>query len=137
MANLKKIQKKVMDELFEGEKNEREILSDNNISYSVYSRWLKEDGWKEAFQRRIDEAERRAQILVAGNKPAAAEKLIKLMDCEKEQTARQACLDIINMPKMEIETKEEKQSGEKAISISDKMAETLIEALVKVEKKEE
>lgn len=130
MAYLRKAQKKVMDELFKGEKDEREVLVDNNISFRVYNCWIKEALWIEEYNCRIEEAERRARLIIANYKPYAATKLVALADCEKEQTARQACLDIINMPRVVNEAipgaTEPKAAG---VSITDEMAKKLIEVL--------
>ena len=135
MANLNKTQKKVLDELFEGKKNERGILADNGISDSVYNRWLKEEAWKTAFQYRVDEAERRAQVAIAVYKPNAAKRLIELAGCEKEATSRQACLDIMNMPNMGGD-KKDRNDNQKGVTlnVTDEMATKLLEAMAKVEK---
>ena len=91
---MNKKQKKVMDELFEGQ-DEKEVLESNKISFSVFNRWTQEADWVAEFDRRVDAARRQSQIIITKFQPTAAATLVELTRCEKEQTARQACLDII------------------------------------------
>lgn len=130
MSKLRSKQKKVMDGLFEG-RGEDEVLADNNISHSVFRRWVREDAWIREFERRISAAYRQAEIIIAAYKPLAAAKLVALTECDKEQTARQACLDVIQMPRA-IKEREEPAEGVGGVenSISDEVADKLIEVLV-------
>lgn len=112
MTKLTSKQKKVMDELFDAEKDENSILDENNVSRNKFNQWLADDAWTTEFDRRIDESKRRAQIIISKFQPTAAIKLVQLTDCEKDQTARQACLDIIQMPRIIERRKQEIESGE-------------------------
>lgn len=96
MMGLTKKQEKVMDELFKGG-DEQQVLENNKVSRGVYKRWLKEERWVEEFERRIEALNRQSRIMIATYKPFVAAKLLNLIDCKKEHTARQACEDIIRM----------------------------------------
>jgi len=132
-----KKQKKVMDELFEGQ-DEKEVLENNKISRFVFERWVNEPEWIAEFDRRVDAARRQSQIIITMFQPAAATKLVGLMNCDKEQTARQACLDIINMPRIVPEGKiTDTEQAEALLPVSEETARELIEVLAKEVKKSE
>jgi len=137
MEKLNRKQKKVMEELFEG-KDEKEVLDNNNVSRAVFNRWTAEDAWANEFDRRVEAARRQSQIIITTYQPVAAAKLVQLTNCEKEQTARQACLDVIQMPRIAAEREgsdAEKESG--MLSVSEETARELIEVLARdVNKKE-
>jgi len=93
---LTKLQAEVMDRIFSGE-DEDKALAAAEISQSIYQRWLRSEKWQEEFERRVEACQRQAQLLISSYQPVAAAKLIGLLDCDKEQTVRQACLDILQM----------------------------------------
>lgn len=95
-----------MDELFKGDKDESSILSDNNVSDSVYSTWIEDNEWQVEFQARIEKHQRNAKILIANYQATAAATLIQLTQDEKSNIARLACIDIINICKEMSEEKE-------------------------------
>ncbi len=99
MAELSSKQKKVMDELFEGG-SEKTALEENGVSQRTFNKWVTDEVWQVETERRIGAFHRQAQVLIAAYSPVAAAKLIQLTDCEKEVTARQACLDIIQMQRI-------------------------------------
>ena len=108
---LSKLQNEVMDRLFSGE-SEDAALAAAEISLSIYQRWLKNEKWQQEFQRRIEKCQREAQLLISRYQPVAAAKLISLMDCEKEQTARQACLDVLQMESLVPKTEKDEKTDE-------------------------
>lgn len=126
---LSKKQKRVMDELFEAEQDEATALGNNHVSRRVFNHWLTEDAWIREFDRRIEESRRRTQIIISRFQPSAAIKLVELTNCDKEQTARQACLDIIQMPRIVRETKV--TASVESLGISEDTQNSIVELLAK------
>jgi hypothetical protein len=98
MKRLSKRQLAVIDDLFAGELDEQTILAKYNVSKTLYNRWLADDRFIEQFNERIYRAYRQGQLIIARYAPLAAAKLVQLTDCEKAETARKACLDILSLP---------------------------------------
>jgi len=86
----------VIDEIFRGEVDEQSILDKYKVSRKLYNRWLADETFSAEFDRRVESAFRQSAILIARYAPVAAAKLVSLMDSDKEETARKACLDIIS-----------------------------------------
>ncbi len=87
-----------IEDLFAGEMTEREVLEKHNISAPLYDRWLNDEAFRECFERRVARAYREARLVLARHAPKAAKTLIDLTKCQKEETARRACLDIVAPP---------------------------------------
>jgi hypothetical protein len=93
---LKPRQFAVIDELFNGD-DEQAVLDKYKVSRKLYNKWLADETFTGEFDRRIENAFRRSDILIARYAPLAAAKLVQLTESDKEETARKACLDIISM----------------------------------------
>lgn len=91
-------QQAVIEDLFTGEMTEREALERHNISAALYDRWLNDEAFGACFERRVSRAYREARLVLARHAPKAAKTLIDLTHCQKEETARRACLDIVAPP---------------------------------------
>lgn len=126
---LTKKQKLVMDELFKAEDDESTILVHHNITRGVFNIWLTEASWVQEFERRIEESLRRTQIIITSFQSMAALQLVELTKCKKEATARQACLDIIQMPRIVAEPKI--ATSVESLKISEEVQESIIELLAK------
>jgi hypothetical protein len=87
----------VIEDLFAGELDEQAVLEKRRVSPRLYRKWQADDAFIEQFERRIAAAYRRSAALLARSAPKAAAKLVQLTQCDKEETARKACLDIISM----------------------------------------
>ena len=98
MKRLSKRQLAVIEDLFAGELDEQTILGKYNVSRTLYNRWLADDRFIEQFNKRIARAYRQSDLIIAKYAPLAAAKLVQLTDCEKAETARKACLDILSLP---------------------------------------
>lgn len=98
MKRLSKKQLAVIEDLFAGELDEQTILDKYNVSKNLYNRWLADDCFIEQFNKRIARAYRQSELIIAKYAPLAAAKLVQLTDCEKAETARKACLDILSLP---------------------------------------
>ncbi len=88
-------QSAVIEDLFTGEMKEPEILAKHGVGPREYERWLADDGFAERIERRIVHAHRQSRIVLARHAARAASRLVELMDCDKGEIARRACLDII------------------------------------------
>jgi hypothetical protein len=85
----------VIDDLFNTEMPEQDVLDKHRVGAALYRRWLSDERFREHFDGRIANAYREARLILARYAPLAAMKLVRLTDCEKEETARKACLDIV------------------------------------------
>ncbi len=88
-------QRAVIEDLFTSEMEDEQVLAKHNVAPALYSRWLTDERFVEQFERRIAQAYHFSRVTLARYAPVAAGKLITLTDCEKEETARKACLDIV------------------------------------------
>lgn len=59
--------------------------------------WFATPAFLEELARRIEFITKRADMLISQHRLTAVEKLVTLTSCEKEETARKACLDIIEL----------------------------------------
>lgn len=101
MTGKKQLSKKqlvVMEDLFSGELDEQAVLDKHEVSGNVYRRWLADGLFTSEFDRRITSAHRQSAAIIAKYAPLAAAKLVQLIESDKEETARKACLDIISLP---------------------------------------
>jgi hypothetical protein len=87
----------VIEDLFAGELDEQAVLEKHRVSPRLYKKWQVDDAFIGQFERRIAAAYRQSAALIARYAPIAAAKLVQLTQCDKEETARKACLDIISM----------------------------------------
>jgi DNA-directed RNA polymerase subunit N (RpoN/RPB10) len=94
--SLTKIQEKFLSRIFAGE-DENNVLESLGIPQFTYRRWLKSEKYQKMLEQKIEDCQRQAQIMISSFKTVAAAKLIGLVSCDKEQTARQACLDVLQM----------------------------------------
>ncbi len=92
---LSKRQLAVIDDLFSGRVDEPELLEKHKLRISMLRKWLASDSFADELASRADAARRQSEMLIARFAPAAAAKLVALTGCEKEETRRKACLDII------------------------------------------
>ncbi|HPC95257.1 MAG TPA: hypothetical protein PLU87_09955 [Sedimentisphaerales bacterium] len=95
---LTKRQRAVIEDLFADQASEREVLDRHNVSAALYDRWLADERFREHLEERIARAYRQARLILARSAPQAAQSLIELTKCRKEDLARRACLDIIAPP---------------------------------------
>jgi len=93
--SLSKRQLAVLEDLFAGELDEPEVLEKHGVHPHHFEQWFAEGSFRQQFERRIARAHRESRLILARCAPLAAAKLVALTDCEKEETARKACLDII------------------------------------------
>jgi hypothetical protein len=85
----------VIEDLFADKAKEQEVLDKHHVSAALYDRWLADERFCEHFEQRIARTYREARLILARHAPQAAQALIQLTQCKKEELARKACLDII------------------------------------------
>lgn len=94
---LSKRQLALVEDLFAGELEEQKVLDKYKVSRKLYNRWLAEPAFAELLEQCIKAVHLRSAILVARKAPEAADALFGLIRSDKGETARKACLDIIQM----------------------------------------
>ena len=94
---LTKRQFAVLEDLFAGDSDETAVLKKHNVSRTLYNQWLADPVFTGQFDVLIAGAYRRSAFAMARNASKAAKNLFDLTESDKGETARKACLDIINM----------------------------------------
>jgi len=89
--------KEAMDLLLEGYDG-ADVAAELEMSVGELDEMRGSGEWAERLRVARARAKVRGEEIITANVEMACRKLVGLMDSEKEQTARQACLDIINMP---------------------------------------
>jgi len=107
--NLTKKQRAVIDDLFAGVEDEKQILEKHKVSRRVFDKWLADENFKEEFERRQDYARRQSELIIVRYATFAAAKLVQLTESANQETARKACLDIINLLRPNSESKPAEQ----------------------------
>lgn len=100
MSRAKRLTKRqlaVIEDLFEGKMDETVVLKQHNVSRTLYNQWLADPAFTEQFDLLIDGAYRRSAFAMSRNASKAAAQLLTLAETGTGETARKACLDIINM----------------------------------------
>ncbi|MHC4462082.1 MAG: hypothetical protein ACYS6W_11185 [Planctomycetota bacterium] len=87
---------KAVNDILRG-KDEGEALEIHGISKEAFDDILEEPEFIRHVRNRIGLSVIRARLLIAQYAQVATAKLISLTDCEKEETARKACLDVITL----------------------------------------
>ncbi len=130
---LTKKQMSVLDDLFNSELDEQQVLDKYNVSGSLFNRWLDDDDFAEQFDRRIAAAYRQSSAFVARYATVAAAKLVQLTDSSNPETARKACLDIISMRGKTADTEQKTAENERPeqVSLTPETATKILEVLAK------
>ena len=89
-------QKQIIEDVFSG-MDEESLAKIYDIKISVLRQWLGEDRFKKRLNEKIESAQRQSSMIIASCGPVAAARLVGLMDSDKSETARKACLDIISV----------------------------------------
>ena len=85
----------VINELFESGLDETEVLARHKVSTRLYRAWLADELFAGELKFRIDSARRTGELIIARYTPVAAVKLVGLIDSNKAEICRRACLDIL------------------------------------------
>ena len=133
---LTKKQLSMLDDLFNGDLDEHEVLLKHKLSRNIYNKWLSEEGFAERFSHYINGLNRQSELLIARYATLAAVKLVDLTESENQETARKACLDIISfslakktVSKVKGDGKGVKEADKRAARLPTKTARRLLAAL--------
>jgi len=117
MTRTKRLNKKqlaAIDDLFSGQFDEQAVLEKHKISRNVYNKWLGDEIFTDEFNRRIAWLNLQSEALIARYASLAAAKLVQLTESESQETARKACLDIISLPREEVNRGRQPEASEGA-----------------------
>jgi len=132
---LSKKQLNYLDELFEGDLSEQQLLEKHKIARRQFNKWQSEPAFIAEFERRIESLSRQTLFLIARYSSLAAAKLVTLTESANHETCRKACLDIISLtgtisPKNPDGTNPAEQTRSD-LSISPELAEKLLATIAK------
>jgi hypothetical protein len=135
-GHLGRKQRAVINDLLNG-LNRYETLEKNKVRPARYREWLKNKLFAEELRARFDAAKCQGKFVMAHCFPQAAQKLAGLIDSEKEETARKACIDVISLQKSDIDrqTAEKDQCENPSLKISDEKAARMLAILAEDETK--
>jgi hypothetical protein len=105
-------QRAVIDDMLKNGLTEKEALEKHGITPIRYRRWLKGGLYMQEINVAIDAAMRQQKFTIAQCLPDAADKLTELIDTEKGETVRKACLDIIALQKADAPPQIVQQDGQ-------------------------
>ena len=134
VSKLTRRQSALIEDLFTGDEEEQVLLDKHNVSGRLYCRWLADEAFVEQLDRQIAVAYHRSKLLLARKAVLVSSRLVNLTACDKLETARKACLDIICTigsvyPAGAAATPEERTKD--LMSISSQVAGRLLEAMAK------
>jgi hypothetical protein len=128
--NLTKRQRAVIEDLFAGQIDEQQVLARHKIDRRLYEKWLADENFTEEFERRKESAYRQSELIIARYATIAAAKLVQLTESQNPETARKACLDIINYLRPNTKPKPDEQpDAGQASELSPELASRLLAAL--------
>jgi primosomal protein N'' len=128
----------VLDDLFSSDGSVSEsaaggILEKHGVSAADYRRWHSEEAFSQEYEARLAALGRQSRLLIARYASYAAAKLIALTESENQETARKACLDIIDRiqnTEHRIQNNEElTEGGCEGASLTPELAEKILESL--------
>jgi len=94
---LSKRQSNVLDGMFCGDLELKDVLKSCRVSNVTYYDWLGDSLFMSAFDKRIESARAVLLATLAAYSQAALLSLVNLTRSEKTETARKACLDIVKL----------------------------------------
>lgn len=128
--HLTKKQLAVIDDLFESELKESEILNKHKVSRNLYNRWLADKIFADEIDNRIAAAYKRNAACIAANAAKAINRLLEMAGEDKGEITRKACLDIIELQNQAREkTQPAPVSSESTSCLSDEAAGRILAAL--------
>lgn len=88
-------QRRLANNLFDLNLSCEEALKKSQVSERIFTAWLGDDWFSGLVDKRARAAVQISRMLISRNAAKAAEQLIELMESDKEETARKACLDVL------------------------------------------
>lgn len=93
--SLTRRQRAVIEDFFADKADEQTVLNKHHVTRSLYDRWLADEHFQEAIEKRIAQAHLAGRVVLARSALQAATKLVNLTQQGTGETLRKACLDII------------------------------------------
>jgi hypothetical protein len=94
----------VLQDLFYSELDESAVLNKHNVSRTTYERWLRQKLFSRQFQQYTASLARRTALAVAKAETEVAVRLVELTRCQKEESARKACQQVLAIANRFFET---------------------------------
>jgi hypothetical protein len=101
----------VLDDIFKGDMSEEDAVKKHNVSKQLYRKWLRDDAFADEIELRTASMQRQSRLIVAKLTSYAAIKLIGLMNSDKTEVVRKACLDTISFPAGAVDSKGNKNES--------------------------
>jgi hypothetical protein len=134
---LTKRQYEVIDDLFTEKYSEDEILERHGLDRRIYYRWHMTRNFAAEYERRLKRAKREGEMIIIRFAPVAASKLVELTQSKSVETARKACLDVINFKKKSKERNKKEKMTKQLPKLAPEKASRLLDALEEYEKENE
>ncbi len=94
----------VLEDLFYSELDETAVLKKHNVTRTTYERWLRQKLFSRQFQAYTASLARRTALAVAKAETEVAARLVELTRCQKEESARKACQNVLAIANRFFET---------------------------------
>jgi hypothetical protein len=94
----------VLEDLFYSDLDENAVLKKHNVQRTTYEKWLREKFFSRQFQEYAASLARRSALAVAKAETDIAARLVELTRCEKDESARKACQDVLAVANRFFET---------------------------------
>jgi hypothetical protein len=131
-------QRRVLRDLFSGKIEEDEVLKKWHVTDQTYCRWHQQKNFAAEFDRRLKLSHQRSELVFANWTSSVAAKLVSLASAQKEETARKACMDIINHPdlkaKIQSQIKKLPEEEEPPLELPPELTGTLLSAIAVAKK---
>jgi hypothetical protein len=95
LTKLTKKQIAALDELYSNGGDELAVQQKFNIKYSVWQQWLDDYYFAVEIDRRLQQLQRQADIMLAKFKPMALAMLMSLCQSSSEEVSRKACVELL------------------------------------------
>jgi translation elongation factor EF-Ts len=92
-----KKQKDFLTEIIDNRLTVEEAMKKGRINQITLRKWFSSQPFIIELAKRIECLVKRADMLISQHRLTAVERLLRLTDSEKEETARKACLDILKL----------------------------------------
>lgn len=86
----------VLDSLFNGDQTVEQVLERHKVSAKLFADWQRQKEFTEQMEARILRLGLESRLLIARYAAVAAARLVSLTESGNQETARKACLDIID-----------------------------------------
>ena len=113
VKNLFPTQLKVLDDLFTAELDEEAVLKKWRVKPRTYARWHTMENFAAEYKRRLKQVRLKSELIITRFAPVAAGKLVELTQSKRQETARKACVDIINQVNPRVKKKEPDKEKQK------------------------